>query len=100
MQMLDQEIAPARPIGQERTYFYQRLRIDLAALWRAGRATPATLPGGRSFGGQLLCDAHFSPSKLQKNATDSVPASPTRKSSDRYFRSKSSLSLYFPMMWS
>src|SRR4029077_1692447 len=99
VQMLDQEIAPARPFGQERTHFYQRLRIDLTALWRARRATPASPPGAWSFGGQLLSETHLTPSKLQKNATESGPASPSRKSSDRYFRSISFLSLYFPMMW-
>ena len=63
VQMLNQEIAPARPIGQECTHFNQRLRVDLTALWRAGRATPATSP---VLGGQLLRDAHFSPPNYRK----------------------------------
>src|SRR5215831_16254237 len=103
--MLDQEIAPARPVGQERTYLYQRLRIDLTALWRAGRAAPAIPPpSGGSRGGQLLGYAHFTLSKLEKNATESVPASPNPKSHDRYFRSTSVPVLVFSddvvfMMW-
>ena len=41
MQMFDQQIAPARPIGQKRLDFLQRLKVDLPALRRA-RRTPAT----------------------------------------------------------
>jgi hypothetical protein len=32
VEVLDQEIAPARPVGQERLHLVERLRIDLAAL--------------------------------------------------------------------
>ena len=46
MQMLDQEIAPARPVGEQRAHFIERLRIDLAALGRARRPAAAGLRGG------------------------------------------------------
>jgi hypothetical protein len=38
--MLDQEIPPARSIGQETANFYQRLRIDLAPLRRTRWPAP------------------------------------------------------------
>ena len=41
MQMLDQQIAPARPVGEQRADFVERLRIDLAALGRARRPASA-----------------------------------------------------------
>src|SRR5258708_3879274 len=37
MQVLDQQIAPARTIGQQRLHFGERLRIDLPALGSAAR---------------------------------------------------------------
>jgi len=46
VQMLDQEIAPARPIGEKRTHFHQGLRIDLTTFWCARRAAPSAAPGG------------------------------------------------------
>ena len=49
MQMLDQQIAPARPVGEQRLHLVERLRIDLPALRRARRSAPAGSPalGGR-----------------------------------------------------
>ena len=41
MQMLDQEIAAARAIDQQRLHLRERLRIDLATLGRAARLAPA-----------------------------------------------------------
>src|SRR5262245_33578418 len=38
MQMLDQEIAPARRIAEQRTHLIERSRVDLAALRRLARA--------------------------------------------------------------
>ena len=37
MQMLDQQIAPARLVAEQRADFVERLRIDLAAFRRAAR---------------------------------------------------------------
>jgi hypothetical protein len=37
MQMLDQEVAPARPIAKQRAHFRKRLRLDLPAFRRAAR---------------------------------------------------------------
>ena len=41
MQMLDEQIAPARPVDEQRQHIGERDRIDLAALGRARRAAPA-----------------------------------------------------------
>ena len=41
MQMLDQQIAPARPVGEQRAHLLERRRIDLAALGRARRPAAA-----------------------------------------------------------
>ena len=41
MQMLDQQIAPARPVGEQRAHLVERRRIDLTALGRARRPAPA-----------------------------------------------------------
>ena len=46
MQMLDQEIAPARPITKQRAHFIKRLEIDLPALGRASRPSAAAAPVG------------------------------------------------------
>ena len=48
MQMLDQQIAPARPVGEQRAHLVERRGVDLAALGRARRpaAPPALLSGG------------------------------------------------------
>ena len=43
MQMLDQQVAPARAVGQQRRDLVERLRIDLAALGRAARLAAARL---------------------------------------------------------
>ena len=41
MQMLDQQIAPARPVGEQRAHLVERRRVDLAALGRARRPAAA-----------------------------------------------------------
>ena len=38
MQMLDQQVAPARPVVEQRAHLVERLKVDLAALRRAARA--------------------------------------------------------------
>ena len=38
VQMLDQQVAPARPVGQQRAHLVERLRVDLAALWACAGA--------------------------------------------------------------
>jgi hypothetical protein len=38
--MLDQEIAPALAVAEQRPYLFARLRIDLTALWGARRPAP------------------------------------------------------------
>jgi hypothetical protein len=45
MEMLDQKIAAARPVGQERLNFIKRLGVDLAAL-RGRRRPAAAAPSG------------------------------------------------------
>ena len=42
--MLDQQIAPTLARAKERTYFFKRVRLDLATLWRARRAASAAAP--------------------------------------------------------
>jgi hypothetical protein len=42
MKVLDQQIAAARPIGEQPAHLHQRLRIDLAAFGGARRAASAT----------------------------------------------------------
>jgi hypothetical protein len=49
MEMLDQEIAPARPRVEKRSHLRQRLRIDLAAL--GGAPGPPAIAGRRA-----ICD--------------------------------------------
>ena len=54
MQMLDQKIASARPVNEQRAHFVECFRIDLSALRGARRAAPrrsAGLLGRRSNGG-------------------------------------------------
>jgi hypothetical protein len=41
MQMLDQEIAPALAVAKQGADLFARLRVDLTALWRTRRPTPA-----------------------------------------------------------
>ncbi len=41
MQMLDQQVAPARAVGEQRAHFVERLRVDLAAFGRARRPAAA-----------------------------------------------------------
>ena len=56
MQVFDQEIAPARPVGQQRAHFIQRLGVDLTALGRTRR--PALARPRRRLH-VLACNAHF-----------------------------------------
>ena len=48
MQMLDQEIAPARPVGEQRAHLVERRRIDLAAFGRARRPALAGAPAAKA----------------------------------------------------
>jgi hypothetical protein len=52
--MLDQQVAPARTVGEQRFNLCRRLRVDLAALGRPA-GTIARTPDRR---GRLLDDAH------------------------------------------
>src|SRR5437879_756521 len=52
VQMLDQQIASPLALAEERTYFFKRARVDLAALWRARR--PASTAARVLFGRQCL----------------------------------------------
>ena len=45
MQMLDQQIAPARPVGEQRLHLVERRGIDLAAFGRARRPAAARSRG-------------------------------------------------------
>ncbi len=56
MQVFDQQVAPARPIGQKGTDLVERLRVDLATLGRA-RRTPAAARSVGSCPGRIL-DIH------------------------------------------
>ena len=44
MQVLDEEIAPTRTVGQKRHHLVARARIDLATLRRARRPAPPGSP--------------------------------------------------------
>jgi hypothetical protein len=57
MQMLDQEIAPARPVAEQRLNFVKRLGIDLAALGGCRGPTAATPSGWRML---ARLNIHFS----------------------------------------
>ena len=50
MQMLDQEIAPARAVAEQRAHLVERLRVDLAALGRTSRAVAPSRPGSLIVG--------------------------------------------------
>src|SRR5215467_14116006 len=57
VEMLDQEIAPALALAQQRVHLYQRLRLDLAALGRfawAVAASQTSIVGARVHVGILL----------------------------------------------
>jgi hypothetical protein len=47
MEMLDQQIAPARPAAEKRLHGVERLGIDLASLGGCRRSATATPPGWR-----------------------------------------------------
>ena len=47
MQMLDQEIAPARPVAEQRAHLIERPRVNLTPLRRAPRTAAAFLPFDR-----------------------------------------------------
>ncbi len=46
VEVFDQQIAAARPIGQKRADLFEGLCIELSAFWRAGRTTAAATAGG------------------------------------------------------
>jgi hypothetical protein len=46
MEMLDQQIAAAWPIGEERPDVFESLRVKLPAFWRARGTTAATTARG------------------------------------------------------
>jgi hypothetical protein len=84
MQMLDQQIAFARTIGQQCLHIGQCTGIDLTALGRARRTAAATTRGGWSRGRPLLCNAHhLHPLNFKKNASESTYTRPRGKSYDR-----------------
>ena len=58
MQVLDQKIATARPIGKEPADFYQRLWIDLPSFRGTGWPTSPVTPGWPAQG-RLLNSAHL-----------------------------------------
>jgi hypothetical protein len=60
VQMFDQQVAPARPVRQQRANFFESLCIDLAALWRARWTAAAAALSRRGTGGALFCNAHYS----------------------------------------
>ena len=60
MQMLDQQIALARPVGEKRAHLIQRGRIDLAALGRTRALAAAAFAGAGGARLGLLGNAHFS----------------------------------------
>ncbi len=49
MEMLDQQVAAARPVGQQRAHLLQCDRIDLTALRRPQRPTAAFAADVRGF---------------------------------------------------
>ena len=57
MQVLDQQVAPARPVAEQRLHLVQRLRIDLAALGRAARPLAAAPSCPLRAAGRIL-DIH------------------------------------------
>ena len=58
MQMFDQKIATARPIGKQPADFYQRLWIDLPSFRGTGWPTSPVTPGSPAQG-RLLNSAHL-----------------------------------------
>ena len=60
MQMLDQQIAPARAVAEQRDDLVERLRVDLAAFRRAARAVLAAEAFGADGGMGRDC-GHASP---------------------------------------
>jgi hypothetical protein len=50
MEVLDQEVAPARPVDQERPHLVKRLRIDLTALRGLAGPPPALRTLGNYIG--------------------------------------------------
>jgi hypothetical protein len=56
VEVFDQQIATARPIGQKRADLFERLRVELSAFRRTGRTTAAAAAGG----GLMFNDAHRS----------------------------------------
>ena len=75
MQMLDQQIAPARLVAEQRADFLERLRIDLPAFRRAAR--PAVwLRAAGAWGRRLNIHGELQSSKsASRRLTDNPPKS-------------------------
>src|SRR4051794_4272484 len=58
MQVLDQEVAAARPVGQQRLDFLECRRLDLAALWGAARASAAGITLAIAAEWRLVLNVH------------------------------------------
>jgi hypothetical protein len=57
VEMLDQQVAAARPVGQQRADFFKRIRVDLAAF---GGAIWLPSAAGSMRSGRLFClDIHY-----------------------------------------
>jgi hypothetical protein len=94
VQVLDQQVAPARPVGEQRAHLLQSGEVDLAALGGASRAATAGPPNIADC--TLIGNAHFSHLLLPVKSRSTVPlASPRLKSIDRQFLLLSSLRLVF-----
>ena len=73
MQMLDQQIAPARALAEQRAHFVERLRIDLPALGRAaadGRL-PAVAVGSGAAADSGCSSCH--PSTIEPFRSQTIP---------------------------
>src|SRR5262249_35218214 len=74
VQVLDQEVAPARPLAQERTHLLERLGVDLAAFWSLAGPPAARL----RLGG--MCDCAWEILQAQ-NSPAILPSGPTSMAS-------------------
>jgi hypothetical protein len=75
VQVLDEQIAPARPVAKEREHFFERLGIDLTALRRARRPAPAGSPAllGRQLRRRLGQAHHSSSREPRRTANGFAP---------------------------
>ncbi len=74
VQVLDQQVAPALALAEQRAHLVERLRVDLAAFGRASRLAAASGVGAVSCGSRrhlnvhcLLRCAGLNPSKIRDN---------------------------------